>query len=430
MNIAFRTRILIAASAVVVGLAASLSHAQTTTVNGVPCTAANAVTVTFTGGALNIVTGGCGVTPPPVSTSPPTISSVSPTSGALGDTVTISGANLGGATSVLIGGAPANPGNNSGTQIITTVPSSASVGPGNIVVTTSVTPAATFAFTVNAPPPAAAPTISSVSPASGSVNTLVTINGTGLTGATVTIGGVAATIAASSSTSITTTVPATAPVAAGSVVVTTAVAPAASFAFTVTATAPGADVSVDGITLPNPSKRAFINPPFHGGLNGAGSEVNAYAMSPTRCLTTPALTRSWQHNIDLMDYKSKNAFDFFVMQAGESLSYKFTTPATDNGGGFVYNDAANAVVRPTFISVSTSPCDFDASKIGTNACYQTGINGNSVGWHNTGAEYPGYCRVTKGTVYYMNIRFQDARPGLPPSDSCVSGNCGGLIQVL
>ena len=196
-----------------------------------------------------------------------------------------------------------------------------------------------------------------------------------------------------------------------------------------TAAAAGADVSIDGMTLPNPSKRAFKNPPFHGGLNGAGSEVNAYAMAPTRCLTTPALTRSWQHNIDLADYKSQNAFDFFVMQANESLSYKFTTPATDNGGGFVYNDAANAVVRPTFISVSTSPCDFDASKIGTNACYQTGINGNSVGWI-TGADYPGYCRLTKGTVYYMNIRFQDARPGWPPSDSCVSGNCGGLIQVL
>ena len=132
MNIAFRTRILIAASAVVVGLAASLSHAQTTTVNGVTC-AANAVSLTFGTGGLIIQTGGCGVTPPPVSTSPPTISSVSPTSGALGDTVTISGANLGGATSVLIGGAPANPGNNSGTQIITTVPSSASVGLGNIV---------------------------------------------------------------------------------------------------------------------------------------------------------------------------------------------------------------------------------------------------------------------------------------------------------
>ena len=428
MNIAFRTRILIAASAVVVGLAASLSHAQTTTVNGVPCTAANAVTVTFTGGALNIVTGGCGVTPPPVSTSPPTISSVSPTSGAPGDTVTINGANLAGA-SVTFGGTPANAVNNIGTQIFINVPGNAVPGSlGGIEVRNTVG-STSVAFTITAPPPAAAPTISSVSPASGSVNTLVTINGTGLTGATVTIGGVAATIAASSSTSITTTVPATAPVAAGSVVVTTGAGTALS-AFTVTATAPGADVAIDGTTLPNPSKHAFKNPPFHGGLNGAGSEVNAYAMSPTRCLTTPALTRSWQHNIDLMDYKSKNAFDFFVMQANESLSYKFTTPATDNGGGFVYNDAANAVVRPTFISVSTSPCDFDASKIGTNACYQTGINGNSVGWHNTGAEYPGYCRVTKGTVYYMNIRFQDARPGLPPSDSCVSGNCGGLIQVL
>lgn len=430
MNIAFRTRILIAASAVVVGLAASLSHAQTTTVNGVPCTAANAVTVTFNGGALNIVTGGCGgtVTPPTPPTLPPTITGLSVSSGAPNDAVTITGTNLAGA-SVTVGGTPASPGNNTGTQIFTNVPPNALPGSLGGIVVTNTLGSTSVAFTITAPPPAAAPTISSVSPASGSVNTVVTINGTGLTGATVTFGGVRATIAASSSTSITTTVPATAPVAVGSVVVTTGAGTALS-AFTVTATAPGDDVAIDGTTLPNPSKHAFKNPPFHGGLNGAGSEVNAYAMSPARCLTTPALTRSWQHNIDLMDYKSKNAFDFFVMQAGESLSYKFTTPTTDNGGGFVYNDAANAVVRPTFISISTSPCDFDASKINVSACYQTGINGNSVGWHNGSADYAGYCRLTKGTVYYMNIRFQDARPGLPPSDSCVSGNCGGLIQVL
>ena len=437
MNIATRTRRLIATSLLFVGLAASLSHAQTpsiTIVNGVSCTSAHAVSVTYAAGALNIITGGCGtvtVLPPP--TSPPSITSLSVLSGARGAAVHINGANLAGA-SVTIGGASANAANNSGTQIITTVPGNATVGAGSIVVTTSVSPAATFPFTVNSPPP---PVITLVSPASGQVGTIVTITGTGLTGASVTIGGVAATIAASSSTSITTTVPATAPVAAGNVVVT-ANGVAVSSAFTVTATVAG-DVSSDGIPLPNPSKLAFTIPPFRNGLKGAGQEINAYAMNPARCSTIPALTRSWQHNITLDDYKLKNAFDFFSMQGGESMSYKFTVGNVDAGGGFIYNDAANAVVRPTFISITSEPCVFDVSKlvVGPNRdpCYQTATNGNSIGWINiSGANEPAMCKLQKSQTYYLNIRFQDGRPasegGTPTQDSCVSGNCGGILQVL
>ena len=141
----------------------------------------------------------------------------------------------------------------------------------------------------------------------------------------------------------------------------------------------------------------------------------------------------------LADYKGKNAFDFFVMQANEALSYKFTVGMVDISGGFIYNDAANAVVRPTFISITAVPCDFDVSKLagGPNPdpCYQTGLNGNSVNWANiTGALPANYCRLVKGQTYYLNLRFQDARPanqgGSPTTDSCISGNCGGIIQVL
>ena len=161
-------------------------------------------------------------------------------------------------------------------------------------------------------------------------------------------------------------------------------------------------------------------------------------MPPSRCSTTPALTRSWQHNIDLSDYKGKNAFDFFAMGANEALSYKFTVPTVDTSGGFIYNDGANAVVRPTFISITSVPCDFDTTKIVNatrDACYQTGINGNGLNWVNiTGPIPAAYCRLVKGQTYYMNIRFQDARPaslgGTPTSDSCFTGNCGGIIQVL
>ena len=438
MNSASRTQRLFAASLILFGLAASVSQAQTVNVNGATCAGA---TVTFGNGSININTGGCGttviITPPslPLPSQPPSISSMSVSSGTPNAPLTIFGTNLAGAT-VMIGGVMANAGNNSGTQIITNVPSNANPGVGTVAVTTSIG-TSSAPFIVNVAPPPAVPSISSLTPNAGTVGTVVTITGTGLAGATVTIGGVAATITTSSATSITTSVPAGVPPSAASVVVTTSVG-ASSSTFTVTPAVAGSESSIEGHVLPTPSKFGFVVPPIRQGANGAGSDINAYAMSPSRCSTTPALTRSWQHNIDLSDYKGKNAFDYFVMGANEALSYKFTVPTADTSGGFIYNDGANAVVRPTFISITSAPCDFNITKIENatrDACYQTGINGNGLNWVNiTGPIPAAYCRLVKGQTYYMNIRFQDARPfsqgGTPTSDSCMGGNCGGILQVL
>lgn len=301
--------------------------------------------------------------------------------------------------------------------------------------------------TVTTPPTSGLPVITLVSPTSGQVGTLVTITGIGLTGATVKIGGVAATVSATSATSITTTVPAGAPVttgngnAAGNLVVTTS-GGAVSGTFAVTAVQIGADISIDGITLPNPSKIGFNTPPFRNGIKGAGPEINAYAMDPARCRTSPALTRSWQHNISLDNYKSTNAFDFFAMNTGESLSYKFTMIDADVSGGFVYGDAAasGADVRPTFMSITSAPCDFDLSKLRPETrdnCYQTAISSAQITWHNV-ASLPagGACKLVKGQTYYLNLRFQDGRTaaesGPPfPQDSCNGGRlCGGVLQAL
>jgi uncharacterized protein (TIGR03437 family) len=69
---------------------------------------------------------------------------------------------------------------------------------------------------------AAAPTITSFTPTSGPVRTVVTITGTGFTGATVvTFGGVAATFTFNADTQITATVPDSAPVGSDPIVVTT-----------------------------------------------------------------------------------------------------------------------------------------------------------------------------------------------------------------
>ena len=141
----------------------------------------------------------------------PTITSVSPSSGTTlgGTTITISGTNLTGATSVKVGAVEVSTFSvlNSGT--ITATTPAGTVGAKNVVVIAlGQTATAVNAFTYVAP----APTITSVSPSSGSTlgGTVITITGTNLTGASiVTVGGVEATsVVVVSDTSITAITPA------------------------------------------------------------------------------------------------------------------------------------------------------------------------------------------------------------------------------
>jgi hypothetical protein len=140
----------------------------------------------------------------------PTVTSVSPSSGptAGGTSVTITGTNFTGATSVTFGGtAAASFTVDSSTQITATTPAG-SAGTASVLVTTpGGTNVANTLFTY-----VAAPTVTSVSPSSGPTagGTSVTITGTNLTGATsVTFGGTAAaSFTVDSSTQITATTPA------------------------------------------------------------------------------------------------------------------------------------------------------------------------------------------------------------------------------
>lgn len=151
----------------------------------------------------------------------PAPTSVAPNSGPVGggQGATISGTSLSGATSVTFGGVAATIGGNTATSITVTTPAHAA-GLVDVVVTTS----GGTATLSNAYTYAGVPTIASVSPNTGPAagGQSVTITGTNLANATsVTFGGVAAAIGASSATSIAVTTP---PHAAGAVdvVVTTA----------------------------------------------------------------------------------------------------------------------------------------------------------------------------------------------------------------
>ncbi|WP_293371241.1 DUF1800 family protein [Nevskia sp.] len=113
---------------------------------------------------------------------PPAVSGFSPTSGPVGTVVTVTGTGFTGATQASIGNSTRVAVSNvTATSLSFTVPADASNGPVQVHnATSSGTSAASFTVTV----PAVTPVVSSFAPTSGPVGTVVTVTGTGFTGAT------------------------------------------------------------------------------------------------------------------------------------------------------------------------------------------------------------------------------------------------------
>jgi YD repeat-containing protein len=211
------------------GAAASpVSWSPTTIVTPVPTGATTGnIVVTVGGQASN----GFSFT---VTNPAPGISSLSPTSGAVGTPITISGSNFGatqGASAVSFNGAAATPTSWSSTSIVAPVPTGATTGYVVVTVNSQASNSVCFALT------ASAPCLNSLSPASGSVGTSVTISGINF-GATqgtssVTFNGTAATVSSWSSTSVVAAVPSGA--SSGNVVVTVGGAASVGLPFAVPA---------------------------------------------------------------------------------------------------------------------------------------------------------------------------------------------------
>jgi YVTN family beta-propeller protein len=142
----------------------------------------------------------------------PTVTSVSPASGPQlgGNTVTITGTNLSGATVIDFngGGGHATTFSCTTSTTCTAVVPSWGVGPTHVLVTTpggTSVPSAGSVYTY-----IAAPTVASVSPNTGSTagGNTVTVTGTDLTGATISFGATSATAVSCTATSCTVTAPA------------------------------------------------------------------------------------------------------------------------------------------------------------------------------------------------------------------------------
>ncbi|MFY9560717.1 MAG: IPT/TIG domain-containing protein [Terriglobales bacterium] len=176
----------------------------------------------------------------------PTITSFNPTSGSAGTSVTITGTNFTGATSVKFNStAAASFTVNSATQITAVVASGTTTGKITVTTPNGSAVSATV-FTVNTP----APTITGFNPGSGPVGTAVVIAGTNFTGATA----VAFNGKAASSFSVDSATQITATVASGSTtgkISVTAPGGTATSANTFTVTSGGAtlDLTIDGLYI-------------------------------------------------------------------------------------------------------------------------------------------------------------------------------------
>jgi Domain of unknown function (DUF1929)/IPT/TIG domain len=190
-------------SATGVNVASSTSITATTAAHSA---GSSSVVVTNTDGQSGTLSNGYAYTNPA-----PTVTSISPTSGTTsgGTPVTITGTGfLSGATATFGGTAAAGVTVASSTSITAITPAHAT-GTVSVVITNTDSQSGTLSNGFNYVVVNPAPTVSSISPASGTSNggTAVTITGTGfLSGARVTLGGTAATnVTVQNSTSITAT---------------------------------------------------------------------------------------------------------------------------------------------------------------------------------------------------------------------------------
>jgi YD repeat-containing protein len=163
----------------------------------------------------------------------PAITSFSPASAGVGQSVTITGTNLGGSGTVKFGTVTASPTSWSTTSIVTPVPPGTPTGTVSVTVASGGQTSLGANFTVKP-----TPTILPSSTTSGGPGAQVTINGTNFkpTGAVtvVTFSGVATTtFSIWTSTKIVTTVPAGTPIGVGTLIVTVDGVPSAPTTFTV-----------------------------------------------------------------------------------------------------------------------------------------------------------------------------------------------------
>ncbi|HEV2387694.1 MAG TPA: IPT/TIG domain-containing protein [Candidatus Acidoferrales bacterium] len=350
----------------------------------------------------------------------PSLTTLSPTSGGAGASVTINGYDLGsaqGSSTVTFNGTGATPTNWSATQIVAPVPASATSGP--VVVTVGGQASNGLAFTVTV----VTPSISSLSPASGSPGTSVTIAGSAF-GATqgtssVTFNGAPATTTSWSNTSIVASVPTNA--TTGNVVVTVSGAASNGVSFTVppvisgispASAGVGAFVSLSGTGFGPAAGSSTVNFPSSGGYAAEPSKWNATAI----VLPVPGNATSGTVTVTIGGVTS-NGVSFTLATAGTVSGS--VTKASD---GSAVNGAAVEIWQGGVVKGSTTSA--------SNGSYS--IAGVAPGTYNVEAFAAGYANASQtgvaviaGQTATVNLSF-----GSGPAISSLSPSAGPVGAVV
>ncbi len=272
----------------------------------------------------------------------PTISVLSPGSGAVGTPVTITGTNFLTTPSVSFNGIPASVNTFTTTSITTNVPVGAGTGPITVTVN-GVTATSGSNFTV-----LPTPTISTFSPASGAVGTLVNISGTNFnTTPIVSFNGTAASTPSFTQTSIDATVPAGAAPGSNPISITVngiTLSTATNFtvlpspvitSFSPTSGAPGATITITGTNFSAPVTVRFFNGiTASATFNSATSitaTVPAGAADGPISVTTSGITVSSSSNFDVLATPTITSFSPVNGAVGAIITItgtNFRAPAT------------------------------------------------------------------------------------------------------
>jgi hypothetical protein len=313
---------------------------------------------------------------------PAAITSLSPSTGAVGASVTITGTNFGvGQGAVTFSsGKSSTPTSWTPTRIVAPVPSQAVTG--NVTVTVGGVVSNGMNFTV-----VPAPTISSVSPLTGSAGTPITVNGTNFGSVTPALrfNGVAATIVSFSATSISANVPFGA--TTGNVVVTASGVNSNGIAFTVpapsiTSLSPSSGVAGTPVTISGAHfGRIAGEVTFNGtaGIISSWSDGSILALAPSGVTTGTVIVTSGILNSNGVSFSA-------VVPNISSVSPTVGvagTPVTINGSGFgatrgsVWLGSALGVVNSwsdNQVLASVSP----GSTSGIAQVQRSGISSNAV----------------------------------------------------
>ncbi|MDR3426029.1 IPT/TIG domain-containing protein, partial [Silvimonas sp.] len=359
-SIAGGTTITLTGTGFIPGMSVTLGGSAATNVTVVNSTTLTAVTPIHASGAVDVIatnsmgsatlTGGFTYV-----TLAPTLSGLSPITGSVagGTNVTLTGANLTGTTSVTFGGVAAtNVVVVSDTSVTATVPAYVS---GALLVDVTVSNGAanatlTGAFTYLA----VSPTLSTISPNTGSIagGTVATITGAGfIPGTTVTIGGIPATVTAVSATTITLSTPAyvSGSLVKNVVVTNTAGSATLTGGFTYTASAP---------TL------ASISPSAGPTAGGTTVTLTGTGFTPTTTVTIGGIAAT---GITVNSATSITAVTPAYVSGALAVNVVVNNGVSNAvlSGGFTYQPAA-----PTIVSISPN----SGSMAGGTAVTVSGTN--------------------------------------------------------